>query len=60
MLQPLRELAQPLADQSQTLPYVTFQSLLDPRFPEGEMQYYWKPLDLDRLDDSTTPAICSG
>lgn len=55
-LQPLRELATPLADISQPLPYTALQQLFDPLFPEGR-QYYWKSLDLNRLDDAAITTL---
>ena len=48
---PLRELATPLLDMSQTFPYVDFQKSLDPFFPAG-LRYYWKALYLDGLSDA--------
>ena len=49
-MQPLRELAKPLLDLSQSMPYVDMQSGFDAFFPKGWL-YYWKSLFLDRLDD---------
>ncbi|ELZ83191.1 FAD/FMN-dependent dehydrogenase [Haloferax elongans ATCC BAA-1513] len=50
-LEPLRTLAEPLADFSGVLPYVELQRLLDEDYPDG-MRYYWKSLYLDGLSDS--------
>ena len=41
-LQPLRELATPLADISQPMPYTVVQSAFDGFFPRGQHQAYWK------------------
>jgi FAD/FMN-containing dehydrogenase len=46
----LRELATPLFDMSQTVPYLDLQRALDPFFPAG-LRYYWKALYLDGLPD---------
>ncbi|WP_254521958.1 FAD-binding oxidoreductase [Natrinema caseinilyticum] len=53
VLAPLRELAEPIADVSGTIPYAEFQRTLDEDYPSG-MRYYWKSLYLDGL---TEPAI---
>ncbi|ADP80173.1 FAD-binding oxidoreductase [Pseudofrankia inefficax] len=50
----LGEFGRPLADMSQALSYRTAQSALDPLFPKGELQSYWKSVYLDRLDEETT------
>lgn len=47
-LEPLRHLAEPVADFSDTMAYVDFQQLLDEDYPTG-MRYYWKSLYLDEL-----------
>lgn len=52
-LAPLRELAEPIADVSGTVPYAEFQRTLDEDYPSG-MRYYWKSLYLDGLSE---PAI---
>ena len=41
VLQPLRELREPIADFSGSIPYVEAQKLLDEFYPEGG-RYYWK------------------
>lgn len=51
VLQPLRELATPLADISQPMPYRFVQSAFDPFFPRGELQAYWKSSYLNELSD---------
>ena len=55
ILQPLREFGQerglaPLVDFSDTMAYVEAQQLLDEDYPNG-LRYYWKSLNLTRLDD---------
>jgi FAD/FMN-containing dehydrogenase len=50
LLRPLRELADPLLDLSDTLPYVAAQSLLDEDYPKGA-RYYWKSINLRGLGD---------
>jgi FAD/FMN-containing dehydrogenase len=57
VLQPLRELAEPVLDLSGTAPYTEVQKLFDPFFPESELYYYWKSLRLDRLDQEVIDAI---
>jgi FAD/FMN-containing dehydrogenase len=56
VLQPLRELAEPVLDLSAAVPYTQVQTTFDPFFPEGK-QYYWKSLRLDRLDEEVIAAI---
>jgi hypothetical protein len=56
-LQPLRELATPIADVSQPMPYTMFQQLFDPLFPKGALQYYWKSLNLNSLADEVVEII---
>jgi FAD/FMN-containing dehydrogenase len=50
-LRPLRQFAEPLADFSDVMPYVDVQKLWDADYPDG-MRYYWKSLNLARLDDA--------
>ncbi|ELY39120.1 FAD-binding oxidoreductase [Natronorubrum tibetense] len=52
-LAPLREFAEPIADLSDTMPYVEFQRVLDEDYPDG-MRYYWTSIYLDGLSE---PAI---
>ncbi|WP_265111207.1 FAD-binding protein [Halosolutus halophilus] len=59
VLQPLRELAEPLIDLSGPAPYTQVQQMFDPFLPEGELRYYWKSINLDRLDDEVIEAIVS-
>jgi FAD/FMN-containing dehydrogenase len=50
VLQPLRELGEPIADLSGVMPYVEVQKILDEDYPEG-WRYYWKSVNVNRLDD---------
>lgn len=51
VIQPLRELAQPLADLTGPMPYTVIQSSLDALFPAGVLSHYWKSHYLTSLDD---------
>lgn len=57
VLQPLREFDEPLIDLSGPAPYAQVQQLYDPFFPSGELCYYWKSIDLNRLDGEVIDAI---
>jgi FAD/FMN-containing dehydrogenase len=48
VLQPLRDLGDPIVDFSEPMAYVDAQRLLDEDYPNG-WQYYWKSIELDRL-----------
>jgi FAD/FMN-containing dehydrogenase len=48
VVQPLRELGEPIVDFSEPMPYVEAQKLLDEDYPDGWF-YYWKSLELDAL-----------
>jgi FAD/FMN-containing dehydrogenase len=50
VLQPLRELGEPIADLSGAMPYVEVQKLLDEDYPEG-WRYYWKSVNVNALSD---------
>lgn len=54
-LQPLRQLATPIADLSGTTTYLQAQSTYDPFFPTTQ-RYYWKSLFLDALSDDEIAA----
>lgn len=56
VLQPLRDLAEPLLDLSGTMPYTVLQSAFDAFFPKGWL-YYWKSLYLDGLDQDAIASI---
>ncbi len=57
VLQPLRELGEPVVDLSGPTPYSEVQTSFDPFFPAGERHYYWKSLRLDRLDGEVIEAL---
>ncbi len=50
VLQPLRDLGDPIADLSARMPYVEVQSILDEDYPDG-WQYYWKSVNVNGLGD---------
>jgi FAD/FMN-containing dehydrogenase len=50
IMQPLRDFGQPLIDFSGVMPYLEAQQIFDADYPNG-MRYYWKSLNLTRLDD---------
>ena len=60
ILQPLRELDEPILDMSATIPYCALQQLFDPFFRKGELLHYWKALYLDRLTGDAIDAIVKG
>lgn len=55
-LAPLFEFGEPLADFSGTMPYLEAQQLFDADYPNG-MRYYWKSLNLTRLDDEVIDRV---
>jgi FAD/FMN-containing dehydrogenase len=56
VIQPLRELGDPIADFSEPMPYVQAQMLLDEDYPDGWF-YYWKSLELDRVGDEVIDRV---
>lgn len=50
VMEPLRTFAEPLIDFSGIMPYREAQVILDEDYPDG-MRYYWKSLNLSRLDN---------
>lgn len=56
VLQPLRDFGQPLIDFSNKMPYVEAQKVFDEDYPRG-LRYYWKSLNLNRLDDEVIERI---
>ena len=56
VMQPLRSVAEPLLDFSGRMPYVEIQKLFDADYPAGA-RYYWKSINLTRLDDDMISAI---
>ena len=57
LLQPLRELGEPILDLSGPVPYNGVQTAFDPLFVKGERLNYWKSLYLDRIDDAAIDRI---
>lgn len=57
ILQPLREIEQPLLDLSGPIPYTAVQQMFDPFFPAVELQYYWKSLYLAGLENPAVRTI---
>jgi FAD/FMN-containing dehydrogenase len=57
VIQPLRELGEPVLDLSGPAPYAGVQSAFDPLFLKGERLNYWKSLYLDSLDDRAIDLI---
>ena len=57
LLQPLRELAEPILDLSARLPWTSLQQMFDPFYPKGELCYYWKSIYLDSLSDELIEVI---
>jgi len=51
LVQPLRELGEPILDLSGHAPYNGVQTAFDPLFVKGERLNYWKSLYLDRIDN---------
>jgi FAD/FMN-containing dehydrogenase len=56
ILQPLRDFGTPLMDASGIMPYVEAQKMFDHDYPNGR-RYYWKSLNLSRLDDEVIAKI---
>ena len=57
LIQPLRQLTQPVIDFSGPMPYTAVQSIFDPLFPKGELLAYWKSTSLRHLDDQVIDTI---
>jgi FAD/FMN-containing dehydrogenase len=56
VLQPLRELGEPIVDFSGAMPYVEAQRLLDEDYPQGG-RYYWKSANVDGLGEEVIDAL---
>jgi FAD/FMN-containing dehydrogenase len=56
-LKPLREFGSPIADLSETLPYVDMQRFFDADYPAHDMRYYWKSHYLAGLPDDAITAL---
>jgi FAD/FMN-containing dehydrogenase len=50
ILRPLREIVDPIADLSGTMPYTEAQAVLDEDYPDGWC-YYWKSVNVSELSD---------
>jgi FAD/FMN-containing dehydrogenase len=57
VVQPLRELATPLADISQPMPFRMVQAAFDGFFPRGEVRTYWKSTSATELSDELIDVI---
>jgi len=57
LLQPLRELAEPVVDMSGQMSYCDLQKLFDTQTPFGQRRCYWKSHYLSGLTDATIDAI---
>jgi FAD/FMN-containing dehydrogenase len=55
-VQPLLDFGTPLLDFSGVMPYVEVQQAFDADYPDG-LRYYWKSLNLARLDDDAIERI---
>jgi FAD/FMN-containing dehydrogenase len=55
-LQQLLDFGTPLLDASGVMPYVEAQKMFDADYPNG-LRYYWKSLNLSRLDDEVIERI---
>jgi FAD/FMN-containing dehydrogenase len=55
-LQPFLDWGEPLLDGSGVMPYTDAQHAFDHEYPDGR-RYYWKSLNLTRLDDAAITAI---
>jgi hypothetical protein len=51
VLQPFRELADPILDLSGPMPYLELQAFFDEDYPKQKLNYYWKSLYFDELSD---------
>ncbi len=59
VLQPLRELGEPLADITQPMPFRIVQTAFDALFPRDHFQSYWKALYLAELTDEVIDRIAA-
>ena len=57
LIQPLRELGEPLLDLSGPMPYAAVQAAFDPFFGKSERLNYWKSLYLDGCPDEAIDRI---
>jgi FAD/FMN-containing dehydrogenase len=59
VMQPLRELGEPLFDMSGPTPFTEVQSGFDALFPRNALHAYWKSTYLDELSDDAIATIAS-
>ena len=57
LLQPLRELDEPILDLSSRMSWVDLQQMFDPFYPKEELHYYHKSIYLDSLNEEVIQAI---
>jgi FAD/FMN-containing dehydrogenase len=57
VLQPVRELATPLADISGPLPFTAIQAAFDPFFARGTLRSYWKSTYVSQLSDEVLDIV---
>jgi FAD/FMN-containing dehydrogenase len=60
LLQPLRELAEPVIDFSGQMDYADVQQLFDTLMPAGQFRSYWKSRYLNRLTDDAIDLMLEG
>jgi FAD/FMN-containing dehydrogenase len=58
VLQPLREIAHPIADLSATMAFTDAQAILDEDYPDG-WRYYWKSVNLPELSDEVIERLAA-
>ncbi|MCB0209332.1 MAG: FAD-binding oxidoreductase [Anaerolineae bacterium] len=56
LMKPLVDFGEPLIDFSGIMPYVEAQKAFDADYPDG-LRYYWKSLNLNRLDDEVIDRV---
>jgi FAD/FMN-containing dehydrogenase len=59
VLQPIGDWAEPLLDISDLTTYQAMQTFFDADYPKYDLRYYWKSLNLTRLDDAAIAAIAA-
>ncbi|MBX2998059.1 MAG: FAD-binding oxidoreductase [Caldilineaceae bacterium] len=57
VMQPLRDFAEPLLDASDVMSYQMVQTFFDADYPKYKLRYYWKSLNLTRMDDEVIALI---
>ena len=58
VVQPLRELGDPIVDLSGTMPWTEAQAILDEDYPDG-WHYYWKSVNVPELSDELIKRLVS-